>query len=649
MQVMGTNFQRRVRNRKLLYAALIVILASFSSLYYRPYLLESNAQELALREEHQGEVDLIGATVRLSLTGSRGFAMSVLWYTSVEKRKKEEWNELEVLVKAISQLQPHCSSSWEFNSWDLGYNVSYYFERVADKYYWISRCIDFLAEGERKNRDHPNLRRHLAFFYANKIGVADQHRTLRSLFQMSCIDPKERDPANLRLTDGKVDLIKFQAFCMKYPHLVRRLRELQGYRTPEDVVQFLGDNWDIPSRYEVSPRGTSLASGPSRLKLPAKQFPVLPPPANLKRDLYEYTADEILPSEFDNYKAAQIWYTYAQQALPEPNPVPGPPERSRYRLPAMPIFRSYPALVQSQYAEHLQQEGWFNRGWEIDEGKVGTNRWFADRVVAGADKPYATLGWEKAYELWRKFGVENGQLLDAAQLAALEDRAKKYRKSFGIAPQQLDRKLRPADFSEDMRSSFEAHSQLYWYHENRKLSNFPTFYHRAEAERTAEAILAREVFFKARRLRKAAGPSDEILRLYTLAIPLWKGVLNKYPEFRKIREVQEFTYRRQATLIDLQLEKNDAQLRRLLRLQEGLELNKVDLKQVLLVADFLQQGALRPAGATSWLPSGAVFRKGPTFERPQGPFDGVADDRRPYLTPEAIHSARANPDPDDFY
>src|SRR5262249_48751909 len=205
----------------------------------------------------------------------------------------------------------------------------------------------------------------------NKIGVADQHRTLRSLFQMSCIDPKERDPANLRLPDGKVDLVKFQAFCTKYPHLVRRLRELQGYRTPEQVLQFLGDNWEIPSRYEAAPRGTTLASGKSRLKPPARQFPVLP--SNFKNDQSEYSADQEFSSEFDNYQMAEIWYSYAQQPLPEPNPVPGPPERSRYRLPAMPIFRSFPALVQSQYAEHLQLEGWFNRGWEIDDGQVGTN------------------------------------------------------------------------------------------------------------------------------------------------------------------------------------------------------------------------------------------------------------------------------------
>ena len=641
---MISEFQRQSRRRKIVYGLLIVALFS-ASLAYRPLVLESHADKLELREQNQGEVDPVGAAVRLSLTGSRGFALWVLWWSAIEKQKKHEWNELEVLIGAITQLQPHFITPWLFQSWNLAYNVSAESDRVRDKYFYITRGIELLARGERVNRNHPDLRFNLGYYYLDKIGMADQQRSLRTLLQLSCIDPQERDPARMRTPVGAVDLVKFQRFCEDHPHVVRRLREEQLCRTPDDVLDFLAEHKDVPSRFETS-RSGALSSGPSRLKPAAEQFPVLPNPADIQKADYEVTADQPFRSDFDNYAAAQSWFTYAQTPLPPAQPVPG----ASYRIPRAPdiaIFRCYPALAQTRLAEQMQRDGWFDSGWQIDEGKRGRERWFADKVVVG-EQYNSGQAWERAFALWRAHGVAFGLWMEPAELAALNDRAKLYRDTFGVRANDVDRKLRPEDFEGDMRAAFEAHVRLANREYLRGLTRFPHFYAQAEAMKDPQAVQARALFFQARRKRQAADPNAEIRQLYEQAFPIWREVLLRYPDFRHDLEAQQFTYRIQQRYLDVVLESRGSPLKQALAVQDKLEDKKVDFKQLLLVLDLLGQGAQRPPVPVAYLPPPAYFAPGKLIEAPQVPFDGLAPDGQPFISPEAVRKVRNRIDYDEW-
>src|SRR5215211_2413777 len=94
-------YQQQARQRKLLYLGLILALFT-GSLVWRQTLVASLAQRLAVRPESRGDVELIGSLARLSLTGSRGVVTCVLWYNAQEKQKRNEWNELEVIVRALT-------------------------------------------------------------------------------------------------------------------------------------------------------------------------------------------------------------------------------------------------------------------------------------------------------------------------------------------------------------------------------------------------------------------------------------------------------------------------------------------------------------------------------------------------------------------
>src|SRR5207247_819817 len=144
----------------------------------------SQANELELREITRGEnPELLGSTLRLLLTGSRGAAVTILWKAAIDKQMMNEWNELELIVRSLTKLQPHFLTPWLFQSWNLAYNVSVESDRIRDKYFYMVQGIELLAEGERQNRNNPDLRFNMGFYNQHKIGLSDESNTLRCLYQ----------------------------------------------------------------------------------------------------------------------------------------------------------------------------------------------------------------------------------------------------------------------------------------------------------------------------------------------------------------------------------------------------------------------------------------------------------------------------------
>jgi hypothetical protein len=235
---MASTFQRQAFHRKLTYAALILVLFTAAYLWRSKEFnffgreikgVDAQARDLAIREQSHGEVDLLGAIVRLSTMGLRGVATCYQWINAMDAMKKNQWNELELNARILTKLQPHFITPWIFQSWNLAYNVSVESDRIKDKYFYISRGIGLLAEGERQNRDNPDVRWSIGFFLQHKICQSDETNVLRSLSQLSMVPPNERDPARF-WTKGEgnrldINLNELEDFCKGHPQLARRLRE----------------------------------------------------------------------------------------------------------------------------------------------------------------------------------------------------------------------------------------------------------------------------------------------------------------------------------------------------------------------------------------------------------------------------------------
>ena len=609
--------QRASRNRKIIYFAVIAALFTVSMMWRglipvplgtstasaaQPmrwtanHTIQSQAERLEVWEldPNESEAELSGSALRLTLTGSRGFAVTALWLSAIEKQKRNDFHEFEQRVQWVTKLQPNFITPWIFQSWNITYNVSVEMHGSGDMYFYIARGIELLAEGERRNKRSPDMRYQIAFYYQNKFGVSDQVETLRCLFDLSCIPPSERNPKNLlKPGTNEVDLEAFKKFCQRHPHLVRRLRgedqrsndpragEKLRAATPGEVVQFLKTNWEVPCRYKRTTDGQLT----DELADAEKQFPVLPPKFNQGPDEAWpgiSTTDDFAPvvGHFTGFKAARAWFSYSLVLLP-PNPVgtdgkpiPGPTPRPsmtpddggydpfKYRIPRLPmliIFRQGAPRAQSYQAELEQKEGWFDgEGWRIDSPRDDVARWwFPDvaaarrgdpqpqNVVVGDGRKWSLIEWEKARDLWAAHGKAYG--LDLGdRLARLEDEAGNPNT---LPPDPTAEQLADPNF----RRRYLATSAMYFYRVNRQVTNFQYFLASAEAEAKPETVAARKTLWRADQARKI-GDSQRAIRLYKQGLIQWKEVLKKNQTFHRSEHTEEETYEYELSYLRLLVE-----------------------------------------------------------------------------------------------
>jgi hypothetical protein len=664
---MGSNYQQQRLLRKLVYAALILVLL-IGAWSWRKYALATQAADLAIREQSRGDVELSGAFVRLSLTGLRGLVTCALWSEAQEQQKKNQWNELEVTVRSVSKLQPHFVTPWLFQSWNLAYNVSVESDRVNDKYFYITRGIELLAEGERQNRNNPDLRWSIGFYVMHKITHSDETNVMRSLFQLSCIPPNERDPARFwvqREGRKELNLVEFEKFCKAHPQLVRRLREgldreeerdrrrrgrgRQQFTcpTPEMVVQFLADNQRVPSYYEaVEPApvgGWQEKPDSPRKPLDPDRFPVLPPPprdpktgvprAVPPQHAFEretLTSESVLRDDDDAYAVSKAWFAYAQEPVPDPGDLPGstqdPVDRARQRKPRYMmtvIFRQYPAQGARYMAERLQEEGWYDEsGWDILDWFPRDR--FADGSPArvGAGREWSLKAWEEAHDMWRVHGEKNHLLFRSAEEEGnLNELAKQFREKLGLAPEAAIPPLRPEALPEGLtREHLRAALFLHELASHRQVSNFMHHYYRSLVEANKETVQARKLFYEAENLRLAGSP-DQARRKYESpeALKAWREkVLLKNRSFRRDDFNQEEAYEIQLRYLDLVSELN------------RLPLNRQAAQLPLALLPGPGAGAA-PVGFASWLPP--VIEQGWNNLLLGGPFDGVDGEGVPLIQP----------------
>lgn len=594
---MASSFQQQALVRKLIYIVIILILA------FGTYLLREarggireQAENIGVQEESLGDVQLTDSMVRLTLTGSRGFAVCCLWLAAQEKQKKHEWNELEVLVDSLIKLQPHFVSPWLFQSWNLAYNVSVESDRVKDKYFYIARGINLISEGTRINRFSPDMRYTVGFYTQHKIGLADEFNVLRSLYQMSVIDPKQRDPRKLRTLDEKgretVDLAKFEQFCIQHPMLVRRLHDNLNKSTPADIVDFLADNQKIPSLYEDSPSVLNTTDMTSPLKSGDQRFPVMAP-------LTEGERADTAAVDFDNYQVSRDWYTYSVQLMPPPVKTLGEADpvydRTKYRMPRFMssiIFRQYPARAQTYVAENLEKEGWFDReGWKI------TGDWFPDdkfsngkEAIVGDGQNWALRAWSAAYQMWKTHGERTGLYLEPEELRSKEAKALVYRNAFNLSPYDRIVPIPEERQNPELTQGQIAQEELYWLGHYQRMTNFLHFYYSTQVEQDPKCIELRKAFFQANQY-KAAGEREAALEIYKTTLPKWRELLLAHREFRSDDEVQETTFETEWNYLDL-----------------AQTLYGVRNKQLALVGDAMAQAVQRPPLGTVWLPPPVVAR-----------------------------------------
>jgi hypothetical protein len=558
---MASPYQQQAFQRKLIYIGSIIVLFTFAWVW-RHYVVLAQANQLQLRESARGnEEELSGAVVRIGLLGSQGLTTCLLWNDAIDKQRKNQWNELKLRVSWLTRLQPHFITPWLFQSWNLAYNVSVESDRISDKYFYITEGVNLLARGERQNRDNPDLRWSIGFYTMHKIGQSDETNVQRSLFQLSCIPPHERDPARFwKQTESggtELDWAEFEKFCRAHPQLIRRLKvgmhkdtlrekkRLFVCERPEQVVDFLEANYQVPGLYPVVPPPAGVPAygrtwnpnQPSEIPLqPADRFPVVPPKHAGGFDDTALNDTSELGDDVDVYMVSHAWYSYAQEPLPEPGDLPGsskeikdPAHQRKPRYMTTLIFRNYPAQGRRYSAERLQQEGWY------DEEKFDLSDWFEQRkdrgeskVEVGGGQKVSLIAWRLAKDAWEKHGLKNHLLFEEGDAGEENNRvlAERFAKRYpmmgnGSPPPLQEEKLSPQEREEYRAAIYRYELKFY-----RQVSNFLHHYNRCQMEAMEETVAARKLLHEAEYLNLTRG-RDRALEVYDTprkidAGPRWK-------------------------------------------------------------------------------------------------------------------------------
>ena len=140
-------------------------------------------REYRLSQAQLGKIDPASASMSLATLGMRGVAANLLWGSAIHYKKTENWDGFMAALNQITKLQPNFVSVWQYQSWNISYNVSVEFDDYRHRYHWVKKGVDYLIEGIEYNEEEPLLLSDAGWFFGHKLGRADEYRQFRRLFR----------------------------------------------------------------------------------------------------------------------------------------------------------------------------------------------------------------------------------------------------------------------------------------------------------------------------------------------------------------------------------------------------------------------------------------------------------------------------------
>ena len=139
--------------------------------------------EAMLGQAEIGQIDPASETIRMATLGLRGMAVTMLWNKANEYKKVEDWTAFRATLEQLARLQPYFVKVWQYQAWNLTYNVSVELDNFRDRFYYVKQGIQYLKSGIVYLRDNPTLLDDLGWFCGNKVGRADEHFWYRQMFK----------------------------------------------------------------------------------------------------------------------------------------------------------------------------------------------------------------------------------------------------------------------------------------------------------------------------------------------------------------------------------------------------------------------------------------------------------------------------------
>lgn len=157
------------------YKPALVLLAGllFSGVFLTQRWLNRERQRMDLtRMEPLENAPPVLAFTTVALGGFRGIIANALWIRAMDLQEQDKFFEMVQLADWITKLQPHFTTVWVNQAWNMAYNISIKFPEPSDRWKWVYRGIELLRdEGLRYNPKEPLIYRELAWIFQHKMGM----------------------------------------------------------------------------------------------------------------------------------------------------------------------------------------------------------------------------------------------------------------------------------------------------------------------------------------------------------------------------------------------------------------------------------------------------------------------------------------------
>ena len=112
----------------------------------------------------------------VALGGFRGLISNFLWMRANDLQQDDKFFEAAQIADWITKLEPTYAQVWQFQAWNMAYNISVKFKENApgdfhDRWNWLEHGIDLLRDdGLRYNPNNVAIFRELGWLFQHKIG-----------------------------------------------------------------------------------------------------------------------------------------------------------------------------------------------------------------------------------------------------------------------------------------------------------------------------------------------------------------------------------------------------------------------------------------------------------------------------------------------
>jgi hypothetical protein len=121
------------------------------------------------------------AFATVSMGAFRGLVVDILWMRAERLKEEGQFFDAKQLADWITKLQPRFASVWDFQSWNMAYNISVAIPSTQpeERWRWVKNGYELLRDqGIALNPKSILLYRQLAFIFQHKIGAVsdDAHK-----------------------------------------------------------------------------------------------------------------------------------------------------------------------------------------------------------------------------------------------------------------------------------------------------------------------------------------------------------------------------------------------------------------------------------------------------------------------------------------